>query len=200
MGIMPSMKTDGCPILWRVLHQLKSMKLMGGFGDDSGIAELDQRYATLPVSNELTALRGILAVTSMVECIYAPSVLNLKDKSWYGLTELLRALEGLSDSLEADNVELELRGVPERVVGLTALKKLNVDRSLVDQAIANRRMLSIVASTMHAIRTLRPYLRNPNADVAIVGDDLVFVLRTAHGIKSIPTIVSAARKMMEARL
>lgn len=197
---MPSMKTDGCPILRRVLNQLRDMKLMGGFGDDPGIAELEQRYATLPVTHELTALRGILAITSMVECIYTPSVpLSLADKSWYGLTELLRALETLHGSLEANSIELELRGIPRHVTSLVELKKLNLDWSLVDDAVANRRMLLLVTPIMHAIRVLRPYLRNPNVDVAIVGDDMAFVLSKAR-TKPIPVIVSAARKMMEARL
>ncbi len=208
------MTTSGCPIVGRALELLDTSSTGIALGlYDQVRGELDNvRYlASYEVPIDILRLRGFCLVEilcSIIQEVYQRKYWNPEQdkalclipihKSWQGLTATKEILTELRQDLKLDKGEYLLRGTKFLENGVTSLgPKLQPGDY---KAYVLPQLETVCDKTIEAIEALRPFLRNARAPVAVLGNILVDVLFSIHGLNATGPATTALQLILEARL
>lgn len=204
----------GCPILGRAFGALEKE----GRGIAAGLYENNdyelgsvRQLAQYYVPVDIVRLRGFATVEilcSILQEAYQRKYWNPErdqalcliplHKSWQGLTSTKEILVELRRDLKLDKGEYELKGTKFKDLGVTVMAPHAQVR---DYAAYVLPQLELVCDkTILAIETLRPFLRNVDAPIAVLGEILVDVLFAIHGLSVVGPAVTALQLILEARL
>jgi hypothetical protein len=205
-----------CPIVGRCLRRLRDMAARLIFEDEhENIDALEERYQSVSGHPDYVRLRGFLVVEKMLgfiyrvyskKCVAFTDPFELPARSWGGLGDRKRMLETLLDQTDIEIGELQLGGTKfkdnhllqmgSNLYGATQQESVAA-ASRAERAIQLQGLLKIA---IHSIDVLRPYLRNENVSVGILGDDLASMAKEIYGLTVTKPFLELTRELMDVRL
>src|SRR3972149_1961162 len=215
-GIRASMNTDyfawrnwRCPILLKCLRQMRAMCSTDLFRDlETDIESLEDLLDVCSADPSYVRLRGFIIIEEMVSTIktiyesgYRTNVspqfsLQLACRSWGGLSLLKRTLEELTDEVEVEIAENQLGGVKYAAENVVFISNKVADAAETAQRVTIATHLSgLVKIAKHSIVVLRPYLKNEQSPIAILGDEAAFFLREGYHDAALEPLLSLTRKI-----
>lgn len=204
------MTTEYCPITRRLITSLRKMdrvrRLCPDLDDQLDAIEL--RTGTMPTDPKHVRLRGFIIIEGMTayideeynkrykathagKCPMRPSA-----RTWGCLTGAMEQIVHVVDQLELDITEGQFEGV--QYVGNTCITVGAQSGLDVQRSHKARTLQYLCKVTVNAIRTLRPYLRNPKSPVSALGDQTLDFYREIYGSYGSDQLLDVLNKIVEA--
>jgi hypothetical protein len=204
-------EADRCPILFRCVRQLKKMVSALEFdGESEEVYSLGMALAAAPTDPDYVRLRGFIAIEAMLTMLqhvytrcYNEHGPKLEARTWNALTNTKREVEKILDRSSLDITELELAGVQlttnDTVILTRNAQSCNLTE-ITSHATVVHRVHSLSFNIDHAITALRPFLRNEEAGVGVIADDLATCYREVYGVVATSPFLEKVQEMMGVRL
>lgn len=171
---------------------------------------LQEQLDAAPADVDHVRLRGFFAIEKMLGLFnhsytrnYNKPALVLGARSWHALTELLREIEKIADTVTLDVTEHELGGIivtTDNTILVTHRAAQAGFDNVATKAMGASRVQTLTTCVSTSIHALRPYLRNGDVLVGVIGDSLATAYREMYGMMAVVPLIEATRGLLDARL
>ena len=178
--------------------------------DLDALDAIQEQLDAVPADTDHVRLRGFMAIEKMLGLFnhaytrnYNKPALVLSARSWHALTELLREIEKILDTTTLDVTEHELGGIivaTDNTVLVTHRAAQAGFNDVATKAVGVSRVQTLARCLDTSIHTLRPYLRNGEVLVGVVGDSLATAYREMYGMMAVVPLIEVTRELLDVRL